>query len=69
MNKLQTMETLSKILNNIYNAMDEVGDIADNDLPKSKAESYLILAAMEVDDLMDKLNDDAHLDGTKSGAI
>lgn len=66
---MYVLESLSKILDKIYNAMDEVDDVVDNDIPKSKAESYLIMAAMEVDALMDELDTEAYNDGTKSGAV
>ncbi len=69
MNKLQVMESLSKILNKIHFAMEEIDDVVDNDLPKSAAQKYLINASMQVTELMDKLNDDVYLEGTKSGAV
>lgn len=69
MNKVQVMESLSQILNKIYNAMDEVGDVEDNEIPKSKAEKYLIEAAMDVDTLIDQLDNDTYIEGQRSGAV
>ena len=69
MNKMQILETLNGIVYTLQNAMDEIDDIADNDIPKSRAQHYLIDAEMSINSLIDDIDDQAIIDGTKSGAV
>ena len=69
MNNMQVMETLSKVLDKLYNALDEIDDIVDNEIPKQRAEAFLAQAALEIDYVIDELDNQAVIDGTKSGAI
>lgn len=69
MTNVQVMERLSKILTKVYNAMDEVEDIADNEIQKENAKSYLLSAAMDLDNLGELLDNEAHINGEKSGAV
>lgn len=69
MNNMQVLESLSKILDKIHFAMDEVEDVVDNEIPKMKAESYLLSAEISVMELMDQLDNDAYTSGSKSGAV
>lgn len=67
--KPETIETLNKILNSIYNAMDHIGDIEDNNPQVTAAEKQLVTAAMQVDNLIDELEEAAHAAGARSGAV
>jgi len=69
MNKMQLLETLSGIVNKLHNAMDEIGEIEDNEFPKHAAMHYLVEAEMDIATVMDDLETLAVLDGTKSGAV
>lgn len=63
------IEILNGILTQLHNAMDEIDDVADNEAPKSKALKYMIDAEMTVNNLMDDIETEAIIDGTKSGAV
>lgn len=69
MTNMQVMERLSKILTKVYNAIDEVEDVVDNEQPKNNAKHYLLSAAMDIDNLSELLDNEAHIQGEKSGAV
>lgn len=69
MNKLQVLELLSRSVDKLHNAMDEIEDIEDNELPKHKAFHYLLEVEMELNSIIDDLETLAVLDGTRSGAV
>lgn len=69
MNNIQVMETLHKILNDLHYALDELDDVQGNEVAKTKTETIIFNASIALDHLIDDLDDEAHLDGTKSGAV
>lgn len=75
MKNIQIMETLSSIIDKVYAGMDHVDDmvVVDGDLHSQKckddAERQLLSAAMQLDDLFGKLENEAYHSGEKSGAV
>lgn len=69
MGKMEMIDSLSRIVNKLHNAMDEIGEIEDNEFPKHAALHYVVEAEMEIHNLIDEIDMMASLDGTKSGAV
>jgi hypothetical protein len=69
MNNIQILETLSRIIDKLHNAMDEIEDIADNEIPKSKAQHYLFEAEMEINGVIDEFETIVIINGNRSGAV
>lgn len=68
MTNIQIMETLNKVLNDLYNTLDELDDIEGNETVKIKTEGMILNASMVIDQLIDDLDNQAHIEGMKSGA-
>lgn len=69
MNKVQQLELLNKIVNSLHNAMDEVDDIKDNELPKSAAMHYMMNIEMALNGLIDEIDSEIMIEGHRSGAV
>lgn len=69
MNNHQFLESLSRVVTSLQNAMDELDDISDNDIPKQTSLQYLLRAEMEINNIIDELEIATILDGTRSGAV
>lgn len=69
MNNLQILQALNRIIDKLHNGMDELDDIADNEIPKAKALHYIMEAEMELYGVIDEFEDMTINDGSRSGAV
>lgn len=69
MNNLQILGRLDNLITQIHNAMDEVGDIQDNEAAKDQAIRYLVQAEMTVYKIIDEVDAVAIANGERSGAV
>lgn len=69
MTSAQILYSLSQIIDKLHNAMDEIEDVVDNDIPKVRAQNYLLQAEMQITDVIDEFEVMAIHDGSRSGAV
>lgn len=69
MNSMQVLESLSRVVDRLQSAIDEIEDINDNEIPKSRVQHYLFEAEMEINDIMDEFEMLSRDDGSRSGAV
>lgn len=57
MNKMELLESISRIIDCLHNAMDEIEEIEDNIIPKERAQTYITHAEVRLTGLMDDVDE------------